>query len=111
MLRRAVSLKFGQAALIPKLHGQADDRAALLLQNGGNGGRVHAAGHGDGDEAGMSFRADGKRRFELGDFRHFPVHLQFNLRAGFCADVASDEPWQVAGSAKASWGVLCSKRY
>ena len=27
MLRRAVALQFGQAALIPKLHGQANHRA------------------------------------------------------------------------------------
>ena len=31
VLGRAVSLKLGQAALIPELHRQADYRAALLL--------------------------------------------------------------------------------
>ncbi len=61
MLRGHVALKFGQAALIPELHREADNRTALLLQNGGDGGRVHAAGHGHGDEAGLSFRADGQR--------------------------------------------------
>ena len=61
MLRGAVALKFGQAALIPELHSEADDGAALLLQDCGDGGRIHAAGHGDGDEAGLRFRAIGQR--------------------------------------------------
>ena len=30
------------------------------MQNGGDGGGVDAAGHGDGDEAGLRFRADRK---------------------------------------------------
>ena len=32
VLRRSIALQFGQAPLIPELHGQADDRVALLLE-------------------------------------------------------------------------------
>jgi hypothetical protein len=60
MLRGTVALKFGEAALVPKLHGEANDGAALLLQESGNGGRVDTAGHGDGDEAALGFRALGQ---------------------------------------------------
>jgi hypothetical protein len=38
MLRGALALEFGEAALVPKLHGEADDRAALLLQKSGDRG-------------------------------------------------------------------------
>ena len=78
MLRRALSgertLQFGQAALIPELHGKPDDGASLLLQNGGDGRRIHSARHGDSDEPGLSFSADRQRRFELRSIRH----LSFN---------------------------------
>src|SRR6267143_3826199 len=37
VLRGAVALKFGEAALVPELHGEADYGAALLLQESGNG--------------------------------------------------------------------------
>jgi hypothetical protein len=45
------ALKFGEPALVPELHGEADDGAALLLQHGCDGGRVHTARHGHGDKA------------------------------------------------------------
>jgi hypothetical protein len=74
MLRRALigegTLQFGQAALIPELHGKPDDGASVLLQNGGNGGRIHSTRHRDSDESGLSFCADRQRRFELGSIRH-----------------------------------------
>jgi hypothetical protein len=38
-----IALEFRQAALIPELHGQADNRAVLVLEDGGHGGRIHAA--------------------------------------------------------------------
>src|SRR6266849_5088000 len=69
VLRGAVALKFGEAALVPKLHGEADDGVALLLQKSGNGGRVNTSGHGYGDEAALGFGALGQR-VELGDRRH-----------------------------------------
>ena len=43
MLRGAVALEFGEAALVPELHREADDRAALPLQESGDSGRVDAA--------------------------------------------------------------------
>jgi hypothetical protein len=69
MLRGAVTLKFGEAALVPKLHGEADDVAALLLQESGNSGRVNTAGHGYGDEASLGFGALGEG-IELGGCVH-----------------------------------------
>jgi hypothetical protein len=112
MLRRALigegTLQFGQAALIPELHGKPDDGASVLPQNGGDGGRIHSARHGNGDESGLSFSADRQRRFELGDFRHLCL-FQFNLRARFCADVASDESLKIQEWAGATCAVLCSK--
>jgi hypothetical protein len=66
-LIREGALKFRQAALIPELHGKTDDRAALLLQNGGDGGGVHAARHGDGDERWRGLFADMYRQFNLGN--------------------------------------------
>ena len=38
---------------------------ALFLENGGDGGRIDAAGHGDGDQAALRFFAGGER-IELG---------------------------------------------
>jgi hypothetical protein len=49
VLLGAIALQFRQTALVPELHGEANDRVALFLENGGDGGRVHAAGHGDSD--------------------------------------------------------------
>ena len=49
----ALGNEIGQAALVPQLHGQADDAAALAVQQTGDGGAVDAAGHGDGDDAGV----------------------------------------------------------
>src|SRR6266436_2860344 len=60
VLRVAVALKFGEAALVPELHGEADDGAALLLEKGCNRGRVDSAGHGYGDEAALGFGALGQ---------------------------------------------------
>ena len=59
MLRGAVALQFGEAALIPKLHGEADDGMALLEEHGRDGGGIDAAGHGYGDEAGLWSRRPG----------------------------------------------------
>src|SRR5258708_30001472 len=74
MLRRAVigegTLQFGQAALIPELHGKRDDGASVLLQNGGNGGRIHSTRHRDSDESGLSLSTDRQHRFKLGSVRH-----------------------------------------
>jgi len=69
VLRGAIALKFGEAALVPELHGQADDGVALLLQEGSNGRRVDAAGHGYGDEAALSLGASGES-VELGHCAH-----------------------------------------
>jgi hypothetical protein len=69
VLHRAISLELRQAALIPELHGQADDGTALLLQDGRNGRRVNAAGHGDSDQAGLSFPVRGEG-IELDLSRH-----------------------------------------
>jgi hypothetical protein len=69
VLRGARALKFGEAALVPELHGEADDGSALLLQESGDGGRVDTAGHGDGDEAALGFGALGKS-VELGGCIH-----------------------------------------
>ena len=51
VLARAIALQFGQPALIPKLHGEPDDRLAALAQDRGDGGAVNASGHGHGDGA------------------------------------------------------------
>jgi len=51
VLRGAIALEFGEAALIPELHGEADDGAILLEKNRGNGGGVDTTGHGYGDKA------------------------------------------------------------
>src|SRR5438874_10654255 len=47
--RLAVFVDTDAAALVPQLHRKADQFVALLLQNGGSGGRIHAAGHGYSD--------------------------------------------------------------
>jgi hypothetical protein len=39
----SVALKFRQTALVPELHGQSDNRAPLLEQDGCNGRGIHAA--------------------------------------------------------------------
>ncbi len=48
MLRRACGLHGRQAALIPQLHGQADDAAVLLQHQRGDYGAVHSAAHSHG---------------------------------------------------------------
>ena len=55
MLRGAIALQFGKAALVPELYGQTDDGAALFLEQRWNGGGIHTAGHGDSDEAALDF--------------------------------------------------------
>ena len=42
----------GEASLVPELKGEADDGVALGVEQGGDGGGVNPAGHGDGDGAG-----------------------------------------------------------
>ena len=69
VLRGAIALELREAALIPQLHGEADDGAALLLQEGGNGGRVDASRHSDGDESALRFGALGES-IELGGCVH-----------------------------------------
>ena len=69
MLCRGIALQFGQAALVPELHREADDGAPLLLQKRRDRRGIDAAGHGDGDEAALRFRALGKR-VELGGRIH-----------------------------------------
>ena len=60
VLRGAITLQFGEAALIPELHGEADHSASLLLQESGDGGRVDTSGHGYSDEAALRFCALGQ---------------------------------------------------
>ena len=43
------ALVSGQAALVPQLHGQADDVVPLGAQHGRDGGGIHTARHGYGD--------------------------------------------------------------
>jgi len=40
-------LATSQAALVPELHGQADEVVPLGAQHGRDGGRIHTARHGD----------------------------------------------------------------
>ena len=42
----------GQTALVPELHGQADDVVALGTQHGRDGGGVNSSRHGYGDGSG-----------------------------------------------------------
>jgi hypothetical protein len=74
VLRGAVPLEFGEAALIPELHGEADDGAILLEEDRGDCGRVDTAGHGYSDEAGrwLSRGCRGER-----------VELELRRHAGF----------------------------
>jgi hypothetical protein len=60
MLRGAVALQFGQASLIPELHREAYDGAALLLEECGDRGGIDASGHGYGDEAALCLYALGQ---------------------------------------------------
>jgi len=76
MLSGPISLQFGQATLIPKLHGEADYGAALLLEDGGDRRGVDATGHCDGNEAWLDFGADGKAALELCQRRHSPLVYQ-----------------------------------
>ena len=46
------ALASGQAALVPELHGQADDVVSVGAQHGRDGGRIHTARHGYGDRLG-----------------------------------------------------------
>jgi hypothetical protein len=69
VLRGAVALKLGKAALVPELHGEADYRAALLLKERGDSGRVHSARHGYGYESALGFPAL-RQRVELGGCGH-----------------------------------------
>jgi hypothetical protein len=55
VLGGAVTLEFGEAALIPELHSEADDGAVLLEEDGGDGRGVDTTGHSYGDEAGSGF--------------------------------------------------------
>lgn len=52
MLLGRVGLQRGEASLIPKLHGEADDFARMFLKKGGDYRAIDAAAHGYGDEAG-----------------------------------------------------------
>jgi hypothetical protein len=70
MLRRAIALEFRQTPLVSQLHGEANDRMALLLQHRGDCGRIDAAGHRYRDESGLA----------LGDFRQ-RVELSFRGHA------------------------------
>ena len=51
------TLASGQAALVPELHGQADDVVSLGAQHGRDGGRIHTARHGYGDGFGWQLLA------------------------------------------------------
>ncbi len=44
-------LHFGEAALIPQLHGEAEDGVAAVVEDGGDGGAIDAAAHGYGGGA------------------------------------------------------------
>ena len=46
------ALVSGQTALVPELHGQADDVVSVGAQHGRDGGRIHTARHGYGDGLG-----------------------------------------------------------
>ena len=70
VLRGAVALQFGKAALIPQLHRQADDGAALPLEHGGDGGGIHTPRHGDGDQAGRRVQRGCWQGIELDRFSH-----------------------------------------
>jgi hypothetical protein len=65
VLRGAIALEFREAALIPELHGKADDGAVLLEEDRGNGRRVDSTGHGYGDEAGSRLGGGCRESVEL----------------------------------------------
>src|SRR5258708_837099 len=48
------ALAASKTALVPELHGQADDVVSVGAQHGRNGGRIHTARHGDRDCVGTS---------------------------------------------------------
>jgi len=60
VLRWAMALQFGEAALVPELHGEADHSASLLLQERSDGRRIDTSRHSDSDEAALSFGALGQ---------------------------------------------------
>src|SRR6204780_4300281 len=47
MLRRLGGLELREAALVPELHGEADDGLAALVHDRSDGGTVHTSTHGD----------------------------------------------------------------
>jgi len=63
VLGGAVALEFRETALIPELHGEADDGVVLLEEDGGYRGGIDTARHGYGDQAGSGF---GGGRFRKG---------------------------------------------
>src|SRR5437899_3061633 len=85
VLRGAVTLKFREAALVPELHGEANDGASLLPQKCCNGGRVDTARHSDGNEAALGFGAL-RQSVELscGNHSYFIIsgNLSVYLRGG-----------------------------
>ena len=62
----AVILQLRQAALIPELHGEADNGLRAVVEDGGDRGAVHAAAHGDGDGSRVGNGWDRVSGFELG---------------------------------------------
>ncbi len=60
MLCGAGALQFGQTALIPELHGEAEDVAVLLVEQCCNRGAVDASGHGYRHRVGFGGCGDGK---------------------------------------------------
>ena len=52
-------IDLGQAALVPKLHGEADDATVLREQQGRRRGAVHTAAHADDDEGSANGVKDG----------------------------------------------------
>ena len=62
-------LKLRQAALVPELHGEAYDRLAAVVQDGGDGGAVDTAAHGHGNGGGGR-RCGFASSFEFSDCRH-----------------------------------------
>jgi hypothetical protein len=62
MLGGTLVLQFREAALIPELHSQADNGAALLLQESRDRGTIYTAAHGDSDNA----RHGGQARLHFG---------------------------------------------
>src|SRR5580658_870611 len=66
MLGWAVIFQLRQAALIPELHGKADDGLRAFVEDGGYGGAVHTAAHGHGDRVRRDCGRRAGRGFELG---------------------------------------------